>query len=397
MFFTSNLEVVQIMTIFTAPESIKQTVMTMKKSFAALCMLLCIALIPATIFVGCTSDKEDPKEPESQPHPLNPGVPSDEAPDPMDEDHIVVAYFTSWSAGTPDPSLMTHINYAFGHVSDSFSSIKIDNQENLRKLATLKNTNPKLKVLLSLGGWGSGGFSELCADENHRKNFAADCRRVVDEFGIDGIDIDWEYPGSAVAGISSSAADPANFVLLLKEIREALPDGHLLTLASGASGTGLLFKELLPYVDYINIMAYDLADPPKHHAPLFRTNLLAGYITASECVEKHLSAGVPADRLVLGIPLYGRGCDKYEKNEPFAGIIVKAGCTELWDDVAKAPYIVDARGSVVLGFENARSITCKRDYIKEKGLKGIMYWEYRYDDSDNTLRRAAAGMLKVRK
>ena len=104
-----------------------------------------------------------------------------------------------------------------------------------------------------------------------------------------------------------------------------------------------------------------------------------------------------ADRLVLGIPLYGRGCDKYDKSEPFAGIMVKVGCTECWDDAAKAPYITDVRGSVVLGFENARSITCKRDYIKEKGLKGIMYWEYRYDDSDNTLRRAAAGMLKVRK
>ena len=186
-------------------------------------------------------------------------------------------------------------------------------------------------------------------------------------------------------------------MLLLKEIREAIGDSHLLTLASGASGTGLRFKELLPYVDYICIMAYDLVDPPKHHAPLFRSNLLAGYITASECVDKHLSAGATADKLVLGVPFYGRGCDKYKKNEPFSGITVQAGCTEKWDDTAKEPYIVDSHGSVVLGFENARSITCKRDYIKEKGLKGIMYWEYRYDDSQNTLRRAAAGMLKVRK
>ena len=376
--------------------------MAMKKTFAALCMALCMALVPATLLVGCSSGDDDPKGPQIKPKPdqptaLNPGVPSDEPADPMDDDHIVVAYFTSWSTGTPDPTLMTHINYAFGHVSESFNSIKIDNPDNLRKVAALKNTNPKLKVLLSLGGWGSGNFSELCADAKHRTDFAADCLRVIDDYGIDGIDIDWEYPGSSVADISSSPDDPANFVLLLKEIREAIGDSHLLTLASGASGTGLLFKELLPYVDYICIMAYDLVDPPKHHAPLFRSNLLAGYITASECVDKHLSSGATADKLVLGVPFYGRGCDKYKKNEPFSGITVQAGCTEKWDDTAKEPYIVDSHGSVVLGFENARSITCKRDYIKEKGLKGIMYWEYRYDDSQNTLRRAAAGMLKVRK
>ena len=384
---------------FATLESIKQFLMKSKKFFAVAFVSLCLMLASGTAFVSCSSGGDEPDKPviKDEPEEDDPsGKPTDEPADPMDDDHIVLAYFTSWSTGVPDPAFMTHINYAFGHVSETFNSIDIDNPDNLKKVAALKNRNPKLKVLLSLGGWGSGRFSELCADETYRKEFALDCRRMVDEYKIDGIDIDWEYPGSDVAGISSSPDDPANFVLLLKEIRGALADRHLLTLASGASGSGLLFKDLLPYVDYISIMSYDLAEPPKHHSPLFRSSL-AGYMTASECVEKHIGAGVPADKLLLGVPFYGRGCRKYKNNEPYSGITVQAGCVERWDDLAKAPYIADADGNVVLGFENARSITCKRDYIKEKGLKGIMYWDYRYDDGKNTLRRAAAGMLKVRK
>lgn len=376
----------------------------MKRLIPVLCMLLFASVAAMPSLTACSSGNDEPKkpvvkpdpEPEPDPEPGLAGTQVNEPADPMDDDHIVLAYFTSWSTGTPNPVYVTHINYAFGHVSDSFRSISIDSPDNLRKVAQLKKRSSRLKVLLSIGGWESGNFSELCADADCRKAFAADCRRVLDEYGIDGIDIDWEYPGSSVAGISSSPDDPANFVLLLREIRDVLRDGELLTLASDATGLGLRFKELLPYVDYVSIMAYDLAEPPRHHAPLYRSSTLAGHMTAAESVDKHLGAGVPAEKLVLGVPFYGRGSGVYKYSEPYSGITVRPGCTDRWDDVAKVPYITDATGAVVLGYENARSITCKRDYIKEKGLRGIMYWEYRYDDTGNTLRRAAAGMLKMR-
>lgn len=112
------------------------------------------------------------------------------------DDKVIVAYVTSWSSVMPDPSVMTHINYAFGHVNDNHDGVRIDNEERLRSIVALKRINPSLKVLLSVGGWGSGGFSEMAADKGWRWCFASHCRFLVESFGLDGIDIDWEYPSS---------------------------------------------------------------------------------------------------------------------------------------------------------------------------------------------------------
>ena len=113
---------------------------------------------------------------------------------------VVVAYVTSWTKVMPDPTVMTHINYAFGHVNDQFNGVRIDNEQRLRDIVCLKRKQPKLRVMLSIGGWGSGRFSEMAASEENRKAFCADCRRVCKELGLDGIDIDWEYPTQNSAG-----------------------------------------------------------------------------------------------------------------------------------------------------------------------------------------------------
>ena len=117
--------------------------------------------------------------------------------DSCGRDRLVIAYVTSWSEVVPDPQLMTHINYAFGHVSDSFDGIRVDNPARLRKIVALREGNPRLRVLLSIGGWTSGRFSEMAASDSTRAAFCRDARRIVDEFGLDGNDIDWEYPVSA--------------------------------------------------------------------------------------------------------------------------------------------------------------------------------------------------------
>lgn len=135
---------------------------------------------------------------------------------------VVVAYVTSWSHVIPDPKYMTHINYAFGHVDETFDGVGIANEGRLRQMVELKKQKPDLNVLLSIGGWGSGRFSEMAANEKYRKAFAKDCRRVVKEYGLDGIDIDWEYPTSNAAGISSSPDDTKNFTLLMRDIRKAI-------------------------------------------------------------------------------------------------------------------------------------------------------------------------------
>ena len=146
---------------------------------------------------------------------------------------IVVAYVCSWTnERLPDPTLMTHINYAFGHVNDTFDGVRIQNEPFLRRVVALKEQNPKLKVVLSVGGWTSGNFSEMAADARCRMSFARDCGRIVKEYGLDGIDIDWEYPTSSESGISSSPEDTKNFTLLMRDLRKVLGKKKLLTAAT---------------------------------------------------------------------------------------------------------------------------------------------------------------------
>ena len=76
---------------------------------------------------------------------------------------VIVAYVTSWSSIMPDPQYMTHINYAFGHVSETFNGVGIDNENRLRGIVALKAQKPELKIMLSIGGWGSGRFCEMAA------------------------------------------------------------------------------------------------------------------------------------------------------------------------------------------------------------------------------------------
>ncbi|MGH2622304.1 MAG: glycosyl hydrolase family 18 protein, partial [Sphingobacterium sp.] len=98
------------------------------------------------------------------------------------QQHVIVSYVTAGTQPIPDPNLITHINYAFGHVSEDFKSVKIDNPDRLKQISAMKKQHPSLKVLLSIGGWGSGRFSEMAANEQYRLAFAKDCKRVVDDF-----------------------------------------------------------------------------------------------------------------------------------------------------------------------------------------------------------------------
>ena len=291
-------------------------------------------------------------------------------------ERYVVAYVASWTTQElPDPTLMTHINYAFGHVTDSFDGVRIQNPDFLRKVVGLKVQNPKLRVVLSVGGWTSGNFSEMAATKKTRRAFAKDCRRVVDEYGLDGIDIDWEYPTSNAAGISCSPDDTDNFTLLMRDLRAALGNDKLLTIATVADAKYINLRDCIDYLDFVNIMAYDVANPPKHHTTLYRSEL-SGRITVEEAVEAHLKAGVPKEKLLLGMPLYGRG----DHSNPTLDKFVKTGDTagkyfRRWDDVGKVPYLVDESGQLVWAYDNAVSLAYKCRFIIEKDLRGGMYWE----------------------
>ena len=308
----------------------------------------------------------------------------------IESDKVVIAYVTSWSSVIPDPAHITHINYAFGHVTNSFDGVRIDNPERLKAMVALKEVKPELKVMLSVGGWGSGRFSEMAATDANRKAFAKDCLRVVEEFGLDGIDIDWEYPTSDAAGISASPEDTDNFTLLMKELRKALPADKLLTIASVATAEYVNFKEVIQYLDFVNIMTYDMASAPKHHSGMYRSEMSPG-ITCEEGILAHFEAGVPMEKLVFGMPFYGRASGALKGFNDYKSLIQLPTdkFTAEWDDTAKAPYLVEvASGNVVCTYDDPRSIAIKCDYIAEKGMKGAMYWDYDGDTEDHTLARA---------
>ena len=293
-----------------------------------------------------------------------------------DKDPIIVAYIAAWTTEKlPDPTLMTHINYAFGNVTKTFDGLTITKPDYLRKVMTLKEQKPSLKIILSIGGWGAGNFSEMAADERCRQSFVDACKRAVDEYGLDGIDIDWEYPTSNEAGISSSPDDTDNFTLLMRDLRRALGKKKLLTIATIADAKFIDFRACMKYLDFVNIMAYDVANPPYHHTTLYRS-ALSGRITVDEAVQAHLRAGVPRQKLTLGMPLYGRGGGK----DKVLGRFVKTGQTgglyqRHWDEVGKVPYLAGADGKLVLAYDSPVSLAYKCRYIKEQGLLGAMYWQ----------------------
>ncbi len=305
---------------------------------------------------------------------------------------IIVAYVTSWSKIIPDPNLITNINYAFGHVNSSFNGIRIDNSERLKEIVTLKKQSPTLKVQLSVGGWGSGGFSEMASTDSSRNLFAKDCKRVVDEFLLDGIDIDWEYPTADYAGITASANDTDNFTELMKAIRREIGKSKLLTLATVANAQYINFKNIIDDVDFVNIMAYDMASAPFHHAGLYKSKFTKD-ISVAEAVDLHVKEGVPVQKLVLGIPFYGRGNKEIGGFIDYNKIIGLKNYEEKWDTVAKAPYLVNEEGVFVCSFENARSISEKAKFIKQKGLLGAMYWDYAGDDGASTLSKAVSSLI----
>ncbi len=334
-----------------------------KVTAAALCLLLCLV-------ASCRTHKEEARTGQGR-----------------ERGRVVVAYVTSWSQGMPDPTVMTHINYAFGKVTATHDGLSVDNPDRLRAIVALKWQNPQLKVLLSVGGWGAGGFSEMAADSEARMRFCAACDSVASEYRLDGIDIDWEYPGSSVAGISSSPADKENFTLLMRDLRKALGSNRLLTLATVATGGFYDFPAFVNEVDFVNMMTYDMGGAPRHHAPLYNSERFQGG-SCEKATQAHIAQGVPAEKLVLGLPFYGRGIQEVGNFCNYSNVARLTDYTSQWDSVAQVPYLTDQEGRVVLGYDNARSLRGKCKFARKHHLRGVMYWDYHGDDSQGTLRRA---------
>ncbi|MCE9899661.1 glycoside hydrolase family 18 protein [Raoultella terrigena] len=367
-----------------------------------------------------------------------------------------------------DVRQITHLNYSFGLVYNDekdetnaalkdparlhqiWLSPKV--QADLRKIPALRQQNPELKVLLSVGGWGARGFSGAAASEESRATFIRSAQEIVAQYGLDGIDLDWEYPVNGAWGlVASQPADRDNFTALLKELRGAFGHKKLVTIAVGANAESpkswVDVKAIAPLLDYINLMTYDMA----YGTQYFNSNLYdstrwptvaaADKYSADFVVNNYLAAGLKPSQMNLGIGFYGRvpkravepGIDwskpdaqKNPVTQPYFGskqialfkslgfdlskdtyvkyndIVAKLlndphkRFSEHWDEQAKVPWLsvqsADGKALFALSYENPRSVALKADYIKSKGLAGAMFWEYGADEQNQLAKQLAESL-----
>ena len=314
----------------------------------------------------------------------------------------IIAYLTEYTkASYLDATCLTHINYAhgrFGNPKTGDGGIKIAEPELLKKVVALKKDKPDLKVLLMIGGWGehADGFSMMARDAAKRTEFCQACKKHIDDYGLDGIDLDWEYPGGGPSSNGKSDADPKNFVLVLKELRETIGDTKIISYASSSSAKYMDWKGAMDYLDYVNVMTYDMGKPPKHNSPL-RSSSVFSQTGCAESIDLHVKAGVPLNRMNLGVPFYGHGITPYAsdvKYNEMADILAATSGTyagknnRKWDDTAKVPYLTDGSGTILLSYDDPESVGYKGKFVLEKKLGGAMFWEFRHDDASHSMLKA---------
>ena len=323
---------------------------------------------------------------------------------------------------------LTHLIYSHAKPSASgdceMSHPEVD-IPNLLGLKVLRAQNPRLSVLLSVGGWsGSTYFSDIAATDSARKRLSASCLEIVEKYGLDGLDIDWEYPVTGGKPTDHKRrSDKENFVLLLKQVRTDLDAfGHERHLLLTVASTGyrnhlndLSLKEMSDALDWFNLMGYDFNEmEPKrtsHHSGLFAWSATSRvdpdarkYANSDAAVQWYLDHGVAAEKIVLGVPFYGQiWANVPEQNdglyEPYKGRPEEEGTLSYreiernylpsyprhWDDRVKVPWLYNKQTKIMSSYEDTQSITLKAQYVIQKDLGGMMFWDLGQDDSKSTL------------
>lgn len=362
----------------------------------------------------------------------------------MSEGYRTVAYFVNWGIygrkyfpqAIPADKL-THVLYSFGNnrpdgevfLTDPWSDVQIhyDGDSwndtgnnlygNLKQLNLLKQKNRNLKVLLSIGGWTYAheqkSFDIPASTPQGRKTFADSCVKLIKDLGFDGIDIDWEYPTNPEQG--------QQLLLLLQEVRCAMeayadqlassnPDGtrphFVLSIAAPAGESNyknMPLGALAQVLDFINLMAYDYSGSwekhASHQAALFPSTSCppSTPFNTDAVVSAYTAQGVPASKLVLGMPLYGRafanttglgqgfqgtGAGSWEQGVWDYKALPQAGATEHYDDEAGASYSYDGSTKTLVSYDTLDMARRKAAYVKERGLGGAMWWELSGDRQD---------------
>jgi len=338
---------------------------------------------------------------------------------------IMAYYFPHWGNFHPESlplDKLTHIIFSFTEVIDNEMKFKNDSSGMmLEKLVAEKKKHPNLKVMIACGGWGgSGGFSEMCRTPETRKQFVTSVGMFIKKYKLDGLDIDWEYPGLPGIGNPYVPEDKQNFTSLMQELRAEMntisPDQVLTFAAAGWQNFfyNVELDKVMPSVTYMNMMTYDMAggDDPytSHHTNLgfVRTEDIAGTPAAEKMHEEGdstkpwsaekiiswcIKQGVNPAQIVIGGAFYGKGWQgvppannglyqlnrgPWKERNSYSTIREKRedknGFVRFWDPVAKAPFLYNASDSIFVSYEDTMSVRLKTEYAINTGLGGIMFW-----------------------
>ncbi|HEV7912713.1 MAG TPA: glycoside hydrolase family 18 protein [Albitalea sp.] len=344
----------------------------------------------------------------------------------------VVAYYLASPAParyfSPDKipaGRITHLNYAFANIADGEivvgdPSLDTSGHDNFARLRALKKRHPQLKTLISVGGWAwSRGFSDAALTPESRARLADSGVAFIRRHGFDGIDVDWEFP--VAGGMPENMhrpEDKQNFTLLLKAMRDKLDAAgradrrrYLLTAAVGNNPGYLLNTEIgavAATLDWLNVMAYDMNGTwnkvAAHVAPLYHDPAMAvpgasPKNNVAGLIDQYLAAGVPPQRLMLGVPFYGyswRNCGAERHGEyqtcegPGRGswedgaldysdidsqLVNRNGFVRYRNGASKAPFLHNPTTGEFVSYEDPESLRAKLRFLKQRRLGGAMFWE----------------------
>jgi chitinase len=305
--------------------------------------------------------------------------------------NLVAGYYPDWLVSTLPPQNikfenLTHIIHAFAW-PDSMGEIQMYNGMPRTNLINAAHNAGK-KILLAFGGWGqSNGFAPMAADSLRRTNFINNVVSLFNQYGFDGIDLDWEFPANTTQG--------KNLTTLVKELHERFiieNSDWIITMAINPGhyyGQHFEYTQLTNYLGWFAMMGYDFHGSwtahAGHNAPIYQPPNCSDGAVDPGIKYLTITRQIPKSKLLLGVPFYGKEFNATGLYQQQSGVtdltytvisprINNAGWEYYWDDFSLVPYLQNTANTKVVTFDDTISIRVKCEYALDNNLSGMMIW-----------------------